>query len=89
MKNMEYHASALLAAKLDELTKEEATIAERLEKHKKTGDAITSGNLKDVCRKFGRYITSSDDLEAKIYLKETIKEIVADNEDVQLKLNIA
>lgn len=32
---------------------------------------------------------ASDDLEVKIYLKETIKEIVVDNEDVQIKLNIA
>lgn len=89
MKNMEYRASELLAAKLEELSQEADAIEKQLKEYKKAGNAITLNNKKDICNRFGKYLTASDDLEVKLYLKESIKEIVVANDDVQIKLNVA
>jgi len=88
MKNMEYVTSELLAAKLEALCEEKAVIEEKLSKCV-TVVTLSKNNIKDVCKKFIRYLIDSDDLEVKLFLKEAICEVLVSNEDVQIKLNVA
>ena len=75
----------ILTEKLKSLAEERKIFEEQLLQAQTHITSIDSGNIKDVCRKLGSYLKSTESLDVKKYLPNVIPEISVGNDTVQIK----
>lgn len=80
-----YQDDALLE-KLKFLAAEREVLEKNLASLRSAATEINNNNKKSFCKKFAKYIETSDDAEAREYLKETITSILVSNDDVKISL---
>ena len=68
---------------------EKQNIKARIEAAKTDKVEITKHNLREIKKKVFNYIRQSDDLEARQYLQEVVKQISVSNDDVIVELNVS
>ena len=71
------------------LEEKKAFIIQKMEAAKSDKISINKDNLYDLKKRIFKYLKTSDDLEARHYLKSVIKQITVSNEEVIVELNIA
>jgi site-specific DNA recombinase len=76
----------ILMEKLKALSEERKILEAQLLQAQTHITSIDSSNIKDVCRKLGSYLKSTESLDVKKYLPNVIPEISVGNDTVQIKL---
>jgi hypothetical protein len=76
----------MLMEKLKALSEERKILEAQLLQAQTHITSIDSSNIKDVCRKLGSYLKSTESLDVKKYLPNVIPEISVGNDTVQIKL---
>lgn len=76
----------MLIDKLKTLSEERKILEAQLLQAQTHITSIDSSNIKDVCRKLGSYLKSTESLDVKKYLPNVIPEISVGNDTVQIKL---
>ena len=81
--------SDALTEEVQRLEERKAFILQKMDAAKSGKISIDESNLRDLKEKVFQYLRTSDDLEARRYLKTIVKQIVVSNEEVTVELNIA
>ena len=81
--------SSTVAEEIERLEAERQNIKAKIEAAKTDKVEITKHNLREIKKKVFNYIRKSDDLEARQYLQEVVKQISVSNDDVIVELNVS
>ncbi|MBR6736337.1 MAG: recombinase family protein [Oscillospiraceae bacterium] len=89
LKAIEAHYAPELAERLRAISAEKSAIENEIAAYKDIVATTSNTSHKHLCNQLGKYLKTSDDLEAKDYITSMVKEILVSNEDISIKLNIA
>jgi len=73
---------------LDKLVAEKKMLEARIKKAAKPANMINKGNLNNISKKLKKTLIESEKLEIRNYIKDSIEEIIADKNEVMIKLKI-
>lgn len=77
-----------LKARLDRAINEKKSIEEKISNNKSKTTALKIGKLSDICERFKQTLMTSKGDEVREYIKDAVKEVIVDKNEVTVNLNM-
>ena len=78
-----------LVEELKNLSKQKKELEDIMSEYEDSSKVIDENNIQEIAEKFKKCLMESDMPEIKSYLKEHIREIIVDKDDVTIEFNAA